>query len=144
MLKAYYDVPVVRRIFNIMDVIPIAPGEGKESVAKSLEMARQRLLDGRAVCIFAEGALTRDGEMHEFKPGFETVMDGVDCPIIPVYIRDAWGSIFSWEGGTVIWKMPKKIPFPVSITYGDPLPPTATAAEVEQAVRSIAELSTRD
>ena len=139
MLKSYYDVPIVRNILNVMDVIPIAPKEGRESVAASLMQARARLLDGHVVCIFAEGALTRDGKMHEFRPGFEAVMEGLDCPIVPAYIHDAWGSIFSWKDGRAIFKWPKQIPYRVTISYGEAMSAQATAAEVEAAVRALGE-----
>lgn len=138
MLKDYYDVPIVRKAFAIMDVIPIAPAEGRNSVMQTLAAARQKLLEGHVVCIFAEGALTRDGQIHEFRSGLETIMEDVDCPIVPACIHDVWGSIFSWEHGKVIWKWPKKIPYPVTITFGEPIPPTSTANEVERAVRDIA------
>jgi|TARA_B100000315_G_C14564191_1_gene582072 acyl-[acyl-carrier-protein]-phospholipid O-acyltransferase/long-chain-fatty-acid--[acyl-carrier-protein] ligase len=139
MLKDYYDVPVIKNLFGIMDVIPIAPAEGKESVVRTLTTARQKLLEGHVVCIFAEGALTRDGEIHEFRSGFETIMEDVDCPIVPACIHDVWGSIFSWQHGKAIWKWPKKVPYPVTITFGEPMTPTSTAGEVERAVREIAD-----
>lgn len=138
MLKDYYDVPIVRNAFAIMDVIPIAPAEGRDSIMQTLATARQKLIEGHVVCIFAEGALTRDGQIHEFRSGFETIMEDVDCPIVPACIHDVWGSIFSWEHGKVIWKWPKKVPYPVTITYGEPMPPTSTANEVERAVRELA------
>ncbi|MCA9742240.1 MFS transporter [candidate division KSB1 bacterium] len=138
MLKSYYQIPMAKHIFRIMDTIPIEPAEGKESVAKSLQAAREKLVQNHVVCIFPEGGLTRDGRIQPFKPGFETVMKGLECPIVPVYMHRVWGSIFSYERGKVLWKMPRKIPYPVTIEYGEPLPPTATAAEAEHAVRLLA------
>lgn len=138
MLKSYYDIPIIKRIFKIMDTIPIAPLEGKESVASSLNAARQKLMDGHVVCIFAEGGLTRDGEIKEFRTGLETVMEGVNCPIIPVYMHNVWGSIFSYEGGKAIWKWPRKIPYSITVQYGEPMSANARASEVELAVRNMA------
>lgn len=138
MLKAFYDVPLLRNLLQIMQAIPIDPAAGRESVARTLAHARQELLDGHVVCIFPEGKLTRDGNINEFRPGFETVMEGVDCPIIPVYLENAWGSIFSYEGGKVITKMPTTPWRRMTIIYGEPLPATAKAAEVEAAVRALA------
>ncbi|MFQ5632942.1 MAG: MFS transporter, partial [bacterium] len=135
MLRNYYDIPIIRKVFQIMDTIPIAPWEGHESVAKSLETARQKLTEGHVVCIFAEGGLTRDGAIKEFRSGLETVMDGVSCPIIPVYMHNVWGSIFSYERGKVIWKWPRKFPYPITVQYGEPMPADSKAAEVEARVR---------
>lgn len=139
MYKKIAEIPVVRQLCTIMEVIPIAPYEGRESVLRSLNTASQKLKQGEVVCIFPEGKITRDGSMNEFRTGVETIMKGVDCPIIPVYLHNVWGSIFSFEGGKVFWKVPKRIPYPVTVVYGEPLPAGTPAAEVEAALRRLVE-----
>ncbi|MFO1518758.1 MAG: MFS transporter [bacterium] len=139
MYKTYFEVPVLKQICKIMEVIPIAPYEGRDSVMESLKIAGQRLKEGEVVCIFAEGKITRDGNINEFRPGFEAIMEGVDCPIIPVYLHNVWGSIFSFEHKKVLWKWPKRIPYRITVVYGAPLPSTAKAPEVETAVRQLAD-----
>lgn len=139
MIKSIYKSPALRPILSLMDVIPIAPYEGRESVSWSLNQARERLQQGRVVCIFPEGRLTEDGRMQEFRPGFESIMAGLDYPIIPVYLHNVWGSIFSGERGKYFWKLPKRLPYPITICYGQPLPATAKASEVAAAVQALAE-----
>lgn len=139
MYKKYYDYPIVRKICAIMEVIPIAPYEGRESVTKSLETARDKLRQGEVLCIFPEGKITKDGAMSPFRTGFETIMEGMDCPIVPVYLHNVWGSIFSFKDGKAIWKFPRRIPYPVTVVYGEPLPSSTKAFEVEEAVRKLAE-----
>jgi acyl-[acyl-carrier-protein]-phospholipid O-acyltransferase/long-chain-fatty-acid--[acyl-carrier-protein] ligase len=139
MIKSIYQIAIFKPILKIMDVIPIAPWEGRDSVANSLNQARERLQKGHVVCIFPEGKLTESGELNEFRPGFETIMSGLDCPIIPVYMHNVWGSIFSFEGGKYFWKFPKQLPYPVIISFGRPLPSTAKAPEVAAAVQALAE-----
>ena len=39
-----------------------------------------------------------------------------------------WGSIFSFEGGRFFWKWPKRIPYPVTVSFGAPLPPDTPRA----------------
>jgi acyl-[acyl-carrier-protein]-phospholipid O-acyltransferase/long-chain-fatty-acid--[acyl-carrier-protein] ligase len=138
MIKAIYQSQVLKPVLKLMDVIPIAPAEGRESVLHSLGQARARLQQGHVVCIFPEGKLTEHGQLNEFKPGFETIMQGLDYPIIPVYLHNVWGSIFSFEGGKFFWKWPKQLPYPVTIYFGPPLPGTAKAAEVAAAVQALA------
>lgn len=137
MHKSYYDVPVVKNLLGIMEVIPISPEDGMESVLESLNMAKERLNQERVVCIFAEGKITRDGMMNEFRTGLETIMSGTNCPIVPVYLHNVWGSIFSFEGGKIFWKWPKRIPYPITICYGDPLPSNTNVEDVEQAVKNL-------
>lgn len=138
MIKSIYQHPLLRPILKIMDVIPIAPKEGRESVARSLNQARERLQQDHVVCIFPEGKLTESGELNEFRPGFEAIMTGLDYPIIPVYMHNVWGSIFSFEGGKYFWKLPKRLPYPVIIYFGQPLPANAKAPEVAAAVQALA------
>jgi acyl-[acyl-carrier-protein]-phospholipid O-acyltransferase/long-chain-fatty-acid--[acyl-carrier-protein] ligase len=75
--------------------------------------------------------------MLPFRRGFERIIKGIDVPIIPVNIDGIWGSIFSFSGGHFLWKWPRTIPYPVRITFGEPLPPTAAAPEVRQAVAGL-------
>jgi len=135
----YYKLPVMNSFFKLMFAIDIHPEAGHESVAQSLQKAKDQLEEGHVVCIFPEGKLTRDGNLNEFRPGFETVMKDMDCPIIPIYMYNAWGSIFSWEGGKVFKKWPKKIPYPITIEYGEPLGPKTKAPQAEAVIKSMSD-----
>lgn len=54
-----------------------------------------------------------------------------------MHLDNVWGSIFSFERGKFYWKKPHRIPYPVTVSYGRPLPPTATPHEVRQAVQDL-------
>ncbi len=84
---------------NLAGVIPIRPGSGRKSILKALRAARQALRDGQLVCVFPEGAITRDGTMQAFKPGFAAIARGTGVPVVPVYLDGLWGIIFSYHGG---------------------------------------------
>ena len=49
----------------------------------------------------------RLGRLLPFRRGFERIMQDVDAPIIPVSLDGVWGSIFSYEGGRFVWKVPR-------------------------------------
>jgi acyl-[acyl-carrier-protein]-phospholipid O-acyltransferase/long-chain-fatty-acid--[acyl-carrier-protein] ligase len=51
-----------------------------------------------------------------------------------VHLDQVWGSIFSFKDGKFFWKWPKKSPYPVTVSFGAPLPPTASVQEVRSAV----------
>jgi acyl-[acyl-carrier-protein]-phospholipid O-acyltransferase/long-chain-fatty-acid--[acyl-carrier-protein] ligase len=104
---------------------------------KSLRTASEAIRDGDVVCIFAEGQITRIGQLLPFRRGFELVMKDVDAPIIPVCLDHVWGSIFSFEKGRFLWKMPRYVPYPVTVSFGKPMPPTSTPFEVRQAVQEL-------
>ena len=48
-----------------------------------------------------------------------------------------WGSIFSFAGGKFFWKWPRRLRRPVTVSFGRPLPPTATADEVRATVEKL-------
>jgi len=72
---------------------------------------------GEVVCIFAEGQITRIGQLLPFRRGMERIMKGIDAPIVPVNLDGLWGSIFSFERGRFVWKLPRSIPYPVTVSF---------------------------
>ncbi len=124
----------MRWLFRLMQVIPVSPTDPPRRIVKSLAEARRALQDGYIVCIFAEGALTRNGNMRGFRPGLERIVRGTGAPIIPAHIGGAWGSIFSYYHGKLLGALPRNIPYPVSIIFGDPMPTDSPTEAVRQRV----------
>ncbi len=137
MFKGVYDKPLVKPFARMLKIIPIASEQGPREMIHSLREASEALRNGEVVCIFPEGEITRIGQMLPFRRGFERIVKGIDVPIIPVNIDGIWGSIFSFSGGRFFWKWPRTIPYPVRLTFGAPLPATATATDVRQAVQHL-------
>jgi acyl-[acyl-carrier-protein]-phospholipid O-acyltransferase/long-chain-fatty-acid--[acyl-carrier-protein] ligase len=137
MFKGVYDHPLIKPFARMLKIIPIASDQGPREMIHSLREASEALRKGEVVCIFPEGQITRIGQMLPFRRGFERIVKGIDVPIIPVNLDGVWGSIFSFAGGRFFWKWPRAIPYPVRITFGKPLPSTATSAEVRQAVQEL-------
>jgi acyl-[acyl-carrier-protein]-phospholipid O-acyltransferase/long-chain-fatty-acid--[acyl-carrier-protein] ligase len=134
MWRKIYDWKPLTWFFKLMKMIPISPADGPRRFAASMEEARQALKEGHIVCIFAEGAITRIAQTLGFKKGMEYIIRDLDVPVIPVHLDRVWGSIFSFHQGEFIWKIPRKLPYPVTVSFGKPLPSTAKVAEVRQAV----------
>ncbi len=134
MARDIYETWWINPLFRLMGVIPVSATDAPRKVVKSLRMAKTAIEDGYLVCIFAEGALTRNGNMREFRGGFERIVKGTDLPIIPVHIGGAWGSIFSHYHGKLLSAFPRSIPYPVSVLFGETLPSSATPLELRGAV----------
>jgi acyl-[acyl-carrier-protein]-phospholipid O-acyltransferase / long-chain-fatty-acid--[acyl-carrier-protein] ligase len=64
-------------------------------------------------------------------------MKGVEVPIIPVNLDGVWGSIFSFERGRFLWKMPRHVRYPVTVSFGSPMSPASTAIDVRSAVQEL-------
>jgi acyl-[acyl-carrier-protein]-phospholipid O-acyltransferase/long-chain-fatty-acid--[acyl-carrier-protein] ligase len=116
-----------------LHAIPITAGNRRE-IVQAIERARAELAAGHVVCIFAEGAVSRSGNLQPFKRGFERIVEGLDVPVIPVYLDRVWGSIFSYKGGKFFWKMPERLPYPVTVVIGKPLRPHTPASEARLAM----------
>jgi acyl-[acyl-carrier-protein]-phospholipid O-acyltransferase / long-chain-fatty-acid--[acyl-carrier-protein] ligase len=138
MERSIYDTPVLRSLFRLMGVIPVSSKDGRKEMVEFIKQARAALDDGYMVCIFAEGAITRNGMLREFRGGFERIVKESAYPIIPVYIGGAWGSILSYAHGRLLSRPPALAPYPVTILFGEPMPATTPAVEVRQ---KVAELS---
>ncbi len=119
---------------RLYGVIPIRPEDGPKSIIRSLQSARKAILNGELVCIFAEGQITRTGQLQPFQKGLMKIIKGVDAPIIPVYLDELWGSIFSYKDGKFFWKKPRQWPYPVSINFGPAIRNPETIDQVRNAV----------
>ena len=137
MFKGSYDHPFIKPFAKTMGVIPISSQLRPRELIQSLRTATQALKDGEIVCIFPEGQMSRIGQMLPFRRGMERIMKNVEAPIIPVNLGGVWGSIFSFDRGKFLWKIPRRIPFPVSVTFGQPMPPATGAQQVRQAVQEL-------
>ena len=135
MFQGIYDRPFVKPFAKAMKAIPISSQLRPREMIRSLRTASEAIQSGDVVCIFAEGQITRIGQLLPFRRGFERVMKDVDAPIIPVCLDHVWGSIFSFEKGRFLWKIPRYMPYPVTVSFGKPMPPTSTPFEVRQAVQ---------
>jgi len=138
MYRQYYEHPLLHWAARAMRAIPIAPEDGPKALVAAFHEARKALTEeGALVCIFAEGSITRTGNLLGFRSGFERIVRGTDVPVIPVNLDRVWGSVFSFEGGKVLWKWPRSIPYAVTVSFGPALPGTATAHDVRTAVAEL-------
>ncbi len=133
----YFKRPLLGRFLRTMGAIPIAGHGGPKMILEAFRQAGRALDDGELVCIFPEGQITRTGMTLPFQRGLERIVKGRDVPIIPVHIDRATSSVFSPMRKR--W-LPERIPLPVTVSFGTPLPATTSAAEIRQ---SIAELDQR-
>ena len=137
MFKDIYEHPFIHPFARILRCIPISSQLHPREMIRSLRIASEAIQAGEVVCIFAEGQITRIGHLLPFRRGFERIMKGLEAPIVPVNLDGVWGSIFSFDRGRFLWKFPRRIPYPVTVSYGKPMPPTASPFEVRQAVQDL-------
>src|SRR5579863_6856996 len=137
MFQGIYDRKLIKPFAKMMKAIPISSEQRPRDMIRSLRTASDALRDGELVCIFAEGQITRTGQLLPFRRGLERIMKGVEVPIVPVNLDGVWGSIFSFERGRFLWKMPRRIPYPVTVSFGRPMPPDTPAIAVRAQVQEL-------
>jgi acyl-[acyl-carrier-protein]-phospholipid O-acyltransferase/long-chain-fatty-acid--[acyl-carrier-protein] ligase len=131
----FTKVPGLRVLLRLARAIPIDSSGGPRQIVAALKEAGESLARGDLVGIFAEGSITRTGFILPFQRGFEQILKKTAVPIVPACLDRLWGSIFSYQGGRLLWKRPQKIPYPVTVAFGAPLPPESRAWQVRQAVQ---------
>lgn len=123
--------------FKLTDCIPIHTSDGPRALAQSLKEARKAMEAGAIVGIFPEGALTTTGNLMQFNKGFERIAKNSGCPIIPAYIGNIWGSIFSYKYGKPGFGKLEQLPRPVSVRFGKPLPTETSADEARRVIAAL-------
>jgi len=100
-------------------VISLSPGS--PTVRGAIRAARAALKEGKVVCVFPEGGLSRTGQILGFYPGYQALVRGIGAPVVPTYLGGLWGSVFSFAGGKYFWKWPKGLRRELVVKFGQPL-----------------------
>lgn len=128
-----FNVPGLNRIFRTARAIPIAgKKEDPEMLERAFDQIDRELADGRLVCIFPEGAITRDGQLQTFRTGVERILERRPVPVVPAALNGLWGSWFSRSGGDAIRKWPRRFRAPIDVTFDQPVSADEATAELLQ------------
>ena len=118
---------------SFIECDPEVPGAVDHALAK----ARDNILAGKLVCLFAERAIERGAKLLRFTRAMEKIVGGNKLPIVPVVIDRPWGTLVERREGKIRWKWPRRFPYPITICFGDPLPPNSTAFHVRRVVQEL-------
>jgi acyl-[acyl-carrier-protein]-phospholipid O-acyltransferase/long-chain-fatty-acid--[acyl-carrier-protein] ligase len=132
--EAYFHKPFIGWMLRSMKAIPIAGNSGPKMILQAFREAGRALDEGHLVCVFPEGQLTRTGVMSPFQRGLERIVKGRTTPIIPVHLDRLSASVFSPANPR---RLPERIPYPVTVSFGEPLSAEATLFEMRQAIREL-------
>ncbi|MGE4544003.1 MAG: acyl-[ACP]--phospholipid O-acyltransferase [Pedobacter sp.] len=130
MARSFYERWYWRWALDLFHAIPIS-GRGFRSALEEVSKALDR---GEVVALFPEGALSRNGQLGEFKRGFEEAARHADCVIVPFYLRGLWGSAFSFASAKLRRTTGRGTVRDVTVSFGKPLPREADARQVKAAV----------
>ncbi|MBX3603732.1 MAG: MFS transporter [Piscinibacter sp.] len=119
-----FRIPVLGTLFRLAKAIPIAPQkEDAATYERAFARAREVLEAGDLLCIFPEGAITRDGTLGEFKGGVMKLLESNPVPVVPLALQNLWGSFFSRVEGAAMSKPFRRGFFSrVGLVAGAPVP----------------------
>lgn len=120
MLKSVYQRWYLRWFFKALGCIPIERGSTAEN---ALADVADQLNAGEVVCLFPEGAISRNGQLGEFRRGYERAckMANPDVKIVPFYLRGLWGSQFSRSSSKLKELRNAPLHRSVVVAFGKPL-----------------------
>ena len=137
MFKDIYEKPWIKPFAKIWNTIPVSSEQRPRELLTALKTASDAIRNGEVVCIFAEGQITRIGQLLPFRRGIEHIMKNVDAPIIPIALDGVLGGPMSFRRGKFVHIVTSRIPHPVTVSFGAPLPPTTTPFAVREAVQEL-------
>ncbi len=120
----YYRIKFLHPFLRLAGCIPITSRRAKDA----MRGAAERIRAGEIVCLFPEGQLSRSGTLMRLRRGYELIARQADAVVVPIWLDQLWGSIFSFEGGRFFSKWPRSFPYEVSVAFGKPL--RAEAADI--------------
>ncbi len=130
MQRQIYNRWYLKPFMKLFGIIPIASGASRGSLKAINEM----LLQGEVVCLFPEGAISRNGHLGKFLAGYERTIEGVNGVIIPFYLRGLWGSAFSRSSEKLREIRTTGLKRDLIVAFGDPLPLSTKADTLKQKV----------
>jgi acyl-[acyl-carrier-protein]-phospholipid O-acyltransferase/long-chain-fatty-acid--[acyl-carrier-protein] ligase len=128
--KSIYQKWYLTWFLDLFGVIPISGSNSKGSLA----IINQRLKQGEVVCLFPEGSISRNGQLAEFKQGFERCVEEVDGIILPFYLRGLWGSRFSRSSTKMQLLRQSHLRRDIIVAFGEPMPINTQTSAVKSAV----------
>ncbi|WP_374256116.1 MFS transporter [Aquabacterium sp.] len=130
-----FKTPGIGWFFRMVKAIPIAPQkEDPQAYEQAFERARQVLRDGDLLCLFPEGAITRDGQLQTFKAGIMKILASDPVPVVPAALHNLWGSTFSRIEGAAMAKPLRRGLFNrVGLVVGPAMPASEVSPEGLQA-----------
>lgn len=131
---SYINWPGFRHLARWIGLIPV-PSAGPRAQRAAIDAARGALDRGEVLAIFPEAQLSRNGLTGPFFRGLEVMLAKREAvPVIPVYLDNLWGSLYSFSGGKTFRKRPEGWRRTVGVVFGPPVPPPITAFAVRQGV----------
>jgi len=119
--EAFLESRAIRIFTRIFHTVTIRRDQPREAIRITIEA----LKSGDVVCLFPEGQITRTGTLCELRRGFELIAKKAGHPLIPLWCDGAWDTVFSFERGRFLGKLPRRRPGGMLLALGQEIAPGA-------------------
>ncbi len=116
--RGFYERWYLKWFLKMFGVVPISSGNS----ASSIKTISGLLKEGKAVCLFPEGTISRTGQLSTFKRGYEKAIKDTGSVIIPFYLHGLWGSRFSRSSGFLKENRQSGFKRDIIVAFGEILP----------------------
>ncbi len=128
--RGYYERWYLKGFLKMFGAVPINSGGS----ADSIETINALLKDGKAVCLFPEGTISRTGQLSEFKRGYLKAIKNTGAKIVPFYLHGLWGSRFSRSSGFLKEARQSGFKRDIIVAFGKPMAPDTSPDELKRRV----------
>lgn len=132
MERSIYQTWYLTWLLKKFKIIPIARGASQDS----LREINRALNDGEVVALFPEGRLSRNGQLGNFRTGFERAAANTNAVIVPFYLHGLWG-VRASHATSYYKKLLKANNRRVSVIYGPAMDINSKAPVVRQRVNEL-------
>lgn len=111
--RELFDIPLWGGIARRYGLIPIERTAGASALRALRAAAKDRIAQGRAICLFPEGTRVPHGESPPLKAGFAGLYSLLGLPVVPIAIdsgRVSPRGKFLKQAGTITYKVGEMIP----------------------------------
>ena len=130
MERSIYERWYLKWFLDFFGCIPISAGQYQQA----LEQVTNLLNQGEVVCLFPEGTISRNGQLTEFKHGYEKAAASANGVIIPFYLRGLWGSSFPRSNAGLREHRKSGRKREIVMAFGAPLPMHTQSDELKQKI----------
>jgi acyl-[acyl-carrier-protein]-phospholipid O-acyltransferase/long-chain-fatty-acid--[acyl-carrier-protein] ligase len=144
MEKSIYERWYLHRLLKAMGCVPIQSGASSK---KSLEAVANLLNQGKVVCLFPEGTLSRTGNLAEFRKGYERATNLAEntekntTKIVPFYLHGLWGSQFSRSSSRLKAVKSSRFSREVIVAFGETIDKDTPASTLKKRIFDLSILS---
>jgi acyl-[acyl-carrier-protein]-phospholipid O-acyltransferase/long-chain-fatty-acid--[acyl-carrier-protein] ligase len=124
--REFCDSGKLNRYARAVNAISTSLSDTPEQLNQTLESVEKAIKNGELVCVFA-----KTNETVLIKLCIERLTQVPNVPIVPLYIDKARGSLFNRQDGKYSMKFPARIPYPVTIYFGEVLASGSDEAQVK-------------